>query len=67
MPKEEIKLNLTKNPKGVTIIEGFPGFGLVGTIATGFLIEHLKCEKIGTYFFETPPATIMLCVQPFRL
>lgn len=53
-------LVLTKKPKGVTVIEGFPGFGLVGTIATGFLIDHLKCEQIGKAFFEEPPATIAI-------
>ena len=42
-----MKLILSKKPKNVTIIEGFPGFGLVGTIATEFLINHLKCEEIG--------------------
>ncbi len=51
-------LVLTKKPKGATVIEGFPGLGLVGTIATGFLLDHLKCEKIGTYYFEDPPATL---------
>ncbi|MEK6940608.1 MAG: PAC2 family protein [Nanoarchaeota archaeon] len=38
---------LTKKPKNAVIIEGFPGFGLVGSIATEFLIQHLKAEKIG--------------------
>jgi uncharacterized protein len=51
-------LVLTKTPKGATVIEGFPGLGLVGTIATGFLLDHLKCEKIGAYYFEDPPATL---------
>jgi len=36
-----------KIKQGVTIIEGFPGIGLVGTIATEFLIEHLKAKPIG--------------------
>jgi uncharacterized protein len=66
MPKEvhqphalHPKLVLDKKPpRGATVIEGFPGLGLVGTIATGFLLDHLKCEKIGSYYFETPPATL---------
>ncbi len=65
MPKEVHKphpvhqpLVLTKKPKGAAVIEGFPGLGLVGTIATGFLLDHLKCEKIGSYYFEDPPATL---------
>ena len=52
MEKRGFQGKLIKKPKNVTIIEGFPGFGLVATIATGFLIEHLKCEKIGSYWFE---------------
>jgi len=52
------KLVLSKKPKGATVIEGFPGIGLVGTIATGFLLDHLKCEKIGSYYFEESPATL---------
>ena len=38
---------LTKKPKKVIIITGFPGFGLIGTITTEFLIEHLKALPIG--------------------
>ena len=40
-------LHLTQTPQNVTIIEGFPGFGLVGTIATEFLVNHLEMEEIG--------------------
>ncbi len=66
MPEKEVhkphpvhlKLVLSKKPMGATVIEGFPGLGLVGTIATGFLLDHLKCEKIGSYYFENPPATL---------
>lgn len=52
-----MKINLKKIPKGVTIIEGFPGFGLVGTISTEFLIEHLKAELIGEFEYDDLPAT----------
>ena len=41
-------LNLQKRPQKPTIIVGFPGFGLVGTIATKFLLEHLDTEHIGS-------------------
>lgn len=51
---------LKKVPKKVAIIEGFPGFGLVATIATGFLIEHLKCEQIGRYWFEDSMPTVAI-------
>lgn len=53
-------LTLTKKPKSPIIIEGFPGFGLVATIATEFLIQHLKCELIGKYWFEESTATIAI-------
>ncbi|MCK5107687.1 MAG: proteasome assembly chaperone family protein [Nanoarchaeota archaeon] len=66
-----MELILTKKPKGVTIIEGFPGFGLVGTIATEYLVNHLKCELIGRYWFEELPATTAihngLLVQPIGI
>lgn len=55
---EKRGINLLKKPKKVTIVEGFPGFGLVGTITTGFLIDHLKCEQIGKHYFEDPPVTL---------
>ncbi|MDO8740467.1 MAG: PAC2 family protein [Candidatus Woesearchaeota archaeon] len=55
-----MEVKLSKKPKNPIIIEGFPGFGLVGTIATEFLIEHLKCEQIGKYYFDDLPATIAI-------
>tara|TARA_Y100000310_G_scaffold159627_1_gene159297 strand:+ start:56516 stop:57211 length:696 start_codon:yes stop_codon:yes gene_type:complete len=42
-----MKISLTSKPKSPIIIEGFPGFGLVGTIATEFLIKHLNAKPIG--------------------
>ena len=42
------------------MIEGFPGFGLVGTIATEFLVEHLKTELIGKFWFEELPAMVAI-------
>ncbi len=47
-----MKIVLNKIPKNPIIIEGFPGFGLVGTIATEFLIEHLKAKLIGTFEYN---------------
>ena len=55
-----MKLILTKKPKGVTIIEGFPGFGLIGTIATEFLMGHLETEKIGIVEMDEIPAMIAI-------
>ena len=45
-------IELTKKPQRVTIIEGFPGAGLVGTISTEFLLDHLDAEKIGNIWFD---------------
>jgi len=42
-----MQIELTQKPKNPIIIEGFPGFGLVGTIATEFLIKHLDAKQIG--------------------
>jgi uncharacterized protein len=55
-----MKLVLSKKPKNVTIIEGFPGFGLIGTIATEYLMEHLDTEKIGVVEMEEMPAMIAI-------
>lgn len=56
--KEDILL--WKKPKNVKIIEGFPGFGLVATISTGYLIEHLNCEQIGSFYFEDAAPTLAI-------
>ena len=48
-----MNLNLEKRPANPKIIVGFPGFGLVGTIATKFLLEHLETEHIGSIESDT--------------
>jgi len=48
----KIEIELKRKPKNVRVIEGFPGFGLVGTITTEFLIDHLNAERIGTIWFN---------------
>jgi len=66
-----MKLVLSKKPKNVTIVEGFPGFGLIGTIATEFLMEHLQTEKIGIIEIEEIPAMIAIhdnkVIEPISL
>jgi uncharacterized protein len=47
-----LEIVLHKIPKNPIIIEGFPGFGLVGTIATEFLLDHLKAELIGEFHYK---------------
>jgi uncharacterized protein len=51
---------LNKRPVSPVIIQGFPGFGLIGTIATEFLIEHLHAEKIGEFVYDELPATVAI-------
>lgn len=53
-------IELKEKPKNPIIIEGFPGFGLVGTIATEFLIDHLKTKLIGKIFLEDMPAMVAI-------
>ena len=55
-----MKLVLNKKPKNVRIIEGFPGFGLIGTIATEYLLEHLDTVKIGSIQMQDIPAMIAI-------
>ena len=60
MEEKRFCCEISKKVKAPTVIEGFPGFGLVSTIATGFLIDHLKCEQIGRYWFEEGQPTIAI-------
>ncbi len=48
-----MKIELSKKPQGVTIVGGFPGFGLVGTITTEYLMDHIEdVQKIGYIWFN---------------
>lgn len=62
---------LKKRPKNVIILEAFPGFGLIGTITTEFLINHLNVEKIGYIMFKDMPPIVTLhenkLVEPFAI
>ena len=51
---------LNEIPNKPIIITGFPGFGLVGSIATEFLLEHLKTREIGKIFSDSLPATVAI-------
>ena len=55
-----MEIKLWKKPKNCAIIEGFPGFGLVGTIATEFLLDHLSTEQIGKIIFDDMPAMVAI-------
>ena len=66
-----MEIILTKKPKSPIILEGFPGFGLIGTIVTEFLIDHLETESIGTIMSEEIPPMIAIhkgrIVQPIEI
>lgn len=53
-----MEIKLKEIPKGVTIIQGFPGFGMVGSISTEYLIEHMAMELIGTVQVDEIPPMI---------
>ncbi len=56
----EIQGEQYRKVRASTVLEGFPGIVLVSTIATGFLIDHLKCEQIGKYWFEQGQPTVAI-------
>jgi len=45
---KKLELKLKLKPKNSIIIQGFPGFGFVATIAVEYLMDHLKMHSIGT-------------------
>ncbi len=47
-----MRIILQEKPQKPIIIQGFPGFGLIGTIVTEYLIEHLQAKKIGSIKIE---------------
>lgn len=57
---EKLKVELWESPKEATIIEGFPGFGMVGTIASEAIIDHLKPKLIGRIISNRLPALVAI-------
>jgi uncharacterized protein len=55
-----MRIVLKEKPKNPVIIEGFPGFGLVGTISTEFLINELKARPIGSIHAEDIPPMVAI-------
>ena len=66
-----MEIKLKKRPERPTIIEGFPGLGLVGTIAAEFLIDHLNAEQIGGFYSKKLPPIIAIhkgnVLEPFGI
>lgn len=55
-----MNVQLKKGIKASRLLEGFPGFGLIGTITTEYLIDKLKCEKVGEFVYDELPATVAI-------
>lgn len=57
-----IKINMLQNYdlKGVTIIEGFPGVGLVGPMAISYIIDKLSMKYIGYVDSEGFPPIVSI-------
>jgi uncharacterized protein len=50
--RKRMEIRLKEVPKGVTIVQGFPGFGMVGTISTEYLRDKTSAHLIGTVKLE---------------
>jgi len=58
---EGVKVELWKKPKkNPILIEGFPGFGLVSTIVSEYLIDHLNAKPIGKLHTTKIPPIIAI-------
>ena len=60
-----MKYVLTKKVKNPTIIQGFPSFGLVSTIAVKFLVDHLDVEEIG--YIESEHISPLTAIHESRI
>jgi uncharacterized protein len=65
MPRIEIKEIKDLKLKNPTIIEGFPGIGMIGTICASYMAEKLEMELVG-YFASThfPPIAAIHDYKP---
>ncbi|MBW3019991.1 PAC2 family protein [Candidatus Woesearchaeota archaeon] len=55
-----MELILKKSIKSPIIIEAFPGVGLIGSITTEYLTNHLKCEEVGQIIVDDVPPLIAI-------
>jgi len=63
-----VRIEMTEkvNLKDYTLIEGFPGIGLVGTIASGYIVDKLKMKPIGYIYSDGfPPMTTIHKGRPY--
>lgn len=50
-----MEVSLHEVPQRSNIICGFPGFGLIGSIVTEYLLEHLNTRQIGVFSSKNLP------------
>jgi len=66
-----MEIKLKTKPQNPVIIEGFPGVGLIGTIATEYLIKHLDAKSIGHIWSQdlSPVAAVheSKVIQPLEI
>jgi len=66
-----MKIELSSKPRKPVIIGGFPGFGLVGMIATEYLINHLDTKEIGRIWSNKLPPIVAIqnseLIQPLQI
>ena len=66
-----MEIILRKKPKNPTIMQGFPGIGMVGAIAAEFLIQHLDTELIGKILVDKTPPLVAVhdgkLIEPFSI
>lgn len=53
-------MELFEKPQKSRMIIGFPGFGLIGTITSEFLVEHLQTKLIGKILLKNMPSTLAI-------
>lgn len=64
-----MKLELYEKPKNVTILEAFPGYGLIGSIVAEYLLEHMDFKLIGKVVVDDLPPIVAIhkggFIEPF--
>jgi uncharacterized protein (TIGR00162 family) len=60
MKKTEIKELKTVELKNPILIEGFPGLGMVGNIATQYIVRQLKAQKLATLYSPHFPYHVLV-------
>ena len=62
---------LRSRPKKPTVIQGFPGIGMVGAIAAEFLVQHLNTKMIGKIILDKTPPLVAVhdgkLIEPFSI